>query len=87
MTDLRDLSAPELNRFIADVLDRALSLPDRRPRELEGWRIQNVSAEPDGTGLWIAFGHAGDPDSFAEVRFEHVPDADGQLDNSQASAD
>ena len=82
MTDLRDLNAPELNRFIADVLDRALSLPGRRPRELEGWHVSTVSAEPDGTGLWIAVGRADDPDSFAEVRFEHVPDSDGQLGSS-----
>ena len=82
MTDLRNLSAPELNRFIADVLDGALSLPGRRPRELEGWHVSAVSAEPDGTGLWIAVGRVDDPDSFAEVRFEHVPDADGQLGSS-----
>lgn len=82
MTDLRALGGPELNKFIADVLDRPLSLPGRRPRELEGWHVSSVSAEPDGTGLWIAVGRADDPDSFAEVRFEHVPDADGQLDIS-----
>lgn len=60
MADPRELSAPELNRFIADALDKALSLPGR-PREPEGWQIHNVSAEPDGTGLWISAGRTGDP--------------------------
>ena len=87
MTDLRDLSAPELNRFIADELDRALSLPDRARREHEGWRLSTVSAEPDGTGLWLTFGHTDDPDSYAELRFEQVPDTDGQLEAPRRDAD
>lgn len=81
MADPRELSAPDLNRYIADVLDRALSSPGR-PREPEGWRIQNVSAEPEGDGLWIVFGIKDDPDNFVEFRFEYVPNADGQQGSS-----
>ena len=81
MADPRELSAPELNRFIADALDKALSLPGR-PREPEGWQIHNVSAEPDGTGLWISAGRTGDPESHIEFRFEYAPDANGWPDSS-----
>lgn len=81
MPDPRELSAPDLNRYIAGVLDRALSCPGR-PREPDGWPIHNVSAEPDGTGLWILFADRDNPDNIIEYRFEYVPDAKDGLSSS-----
>ena len=74
MTDPRELSAPELNKFIARLLDDALS-PTPTRAEPDGWRIEGVSAEPEHTGLWIALGRMDDPESYTEFRFVYAPEA------------
>jgi len=77
MADPRELSGPELTGYVARLLDRALS-PTRTYPEPDGWRIESVRAEPDGS-LWVGFGRMGDLETYSDYRFVLVSeDSAGQ---------
>lgn len=78
MADPRELSGPELTSLVARLLDRALSPTPTYP-EPDGWRIESVRAEPDGSGLWVGFGRMGDLETYSDYRFVLVSeDSAGQ---------